>query len=87
MDGVGAKYAGEGASDPNNSFHPQEGYSTSVQETGPQDLTSKESDEEAMDYVESSKEMDVEAEEGSTGQVTGHQFKEESSGKEDEVIV
>ena len=41
---------------------------TSVQETGLQDLTSKESDEEAGDYVESSKKMDGEAEDGSTGQ-------------------
>ena len=85
VDDVGAKDAGEEASDPTDSFHPKEGYSTSVQETGLQDLTSKESDGEARGFVESSKEVDVEAEKGSTGQVTGHQFKKESSGKEDEV--
>ena len=39
VDGVGAKDAGEGASDPTDSFHPQEGFSTSVQETGLQGLT------------------------------------------------
>ena len=52
-------------------------------------MTSKESDEEAereaRNEVESSKEMDVEAEDGSTGQVTGHQFKEECSGQKEEV--
>ena len=85
VDDVGAKDAGEEASDPTDSFHPKEGYSTSVQETGLQDLTLKESDGEARGFVESSKEVDVEAEKGSTGQVTGHQFKKESSGKEDEV--
>ena len=50
-----------------------------------QDLTLKESDEEDRGFIQSSKEVDVETEEGSTGQVTGHQFKKESSDKEDEV--
>ena len=88
VDGVGAKDAEEGTSDLTDSFHPQEGYSTSVHEAGMQHLTSKESDKEseweARDYVESLKEMDVEAEDGPTVQVTGHQFKKESSGTEDE---
>ena len=35
-------------------------------------------------FIQASKEMDME-EEGSTGQVTGHQFKKESSEKEKEV--
>ena len=54
-----------------------------------QHLTSKESDEEAKmevgNDVESSKEMDVEAEDGFSGQVTGHQFKKKESGEKDEV--
>ena len=54
-----------------------------------QQLTLKESDREAKmkvgNDVESSKEMDVEAEDGFTGQVTGHQFKKEESGEKDEV--
>ena len=55
VDGIRAKDAGEGVCDPTESFHPQ-------------DLNSKESDKEVRDYVKSLKEMDVEAEDGSTGQ-------------------
>ena len=52
-----------------------------------QHLTLKESVEEAevetRNEVESSKEMDVEAEDGSTGQVTRHHFKKEESWAKD----
>ena len=66
MDDVGARDAGEGVADPTDSFHPHEGYATGVQETGLQDLTLKELDEEDRGFIQSSKEGDVKAE-GSTG--------------------
>ena len=85
-DRVGTQDAAEEATDPTDSFHPQEDCSTSVQEAGMQHLTSKELDEEAEagngHNAKSSKEMDVEAEGGSTGQVEEHHFKKKESGEE-----
>ena len=85
-DGVGTQDAAEEATDPTDSFHPKEECITSVQEAGMQLLTSMELDDEAEveteNDVKSSKEMDVEAEDGSTGQGTGHYFKKKESGEE-----
>ena len=84
--GDGTQETTGGATDPTDSFHPKEECITSVQEAGMQLLTSMELDDEAEveteNDVKSSKEMDVEAEDGSTGQGTGHYFKKKESGEE-----
>ena len=79
VDDVGAKDAGEGAADPTDSFHPQERYDTGVQETGLLDLTSKESNEGDKGFIQSLKEGDVEAEDGSTGRVGSRPIRWRSS--------